>query len=60
MLGDPHLTAPAAEVLRHGGLEVEERNRTLAWKTHHELAVAVGPEVEEALLRHAAGAAQAR
>lgn len=57
VLGDPHLTAPAAEVLRQGGVEVEQNSRILGWKTHHELALAVGPEVERALLEHAAGAA---
>lgn len=58
VLGDPHLTAPAAEVLRQGGIEVEQSNRILGWKTHHELALAVGPDVERALLEHAAGAAR--
>ena len=28
VLGDPHLTAPAAEVLRHGGVETEQSNRS--------------------------------
>ncbi len=59
VLGDPHLTAPAAEVLRHGGVEAQQSNRGLAWKTHHELALAVA-DVEQALLAHAAGAAKAR
>ena len=58
VLGDPHLTAPAAEVLRHGGIEAEQSNRILGWKTHHELALAVGPDVERVLLEHAAGAAR--
>jgi len=58
VLGDPHLTAPAAEVLRHGGVEVARSNRILGWKTHHELALAVEPDVERALLAHAAGAAR--
>ena len=58
VLGDPHLTAPAAEVLRHGGVEVEQSNRILGWKTHHELALAVGPDVERALHEHAARAAR--
>jgi len=46
VLGDPHLTRPAAEVLRHGGIEVERSDRNLGWLTHHELAKAVGPELE--------------
>ncbi len=58
VLGDPHLTAPAAKVLRHGGIEVSQSNRILSWKTHHELALAVGPDVERALLGHRAGAAR--
>lgn len=60
VLGDPHLSGPAAEVLRHGGIEVEQSNRGLSWLTHHELAKAVGPDLERALLEHAAGAARAR
>jgi len=55
VLGDPHLAVPAAEVLRHGGIEVERSDRHLGWLTHHELAKAVGPDVERALLEHAAG-----
>ncbi len=58
VLGDPHLTAPAAEVLRHGGIEVEQSNRILGWKTHHELALAVRPDVERQLVGHRAGAAR--
>jgi hypothetical protein len=54
VLGDPHLTGPAAAVLRKGGLEVEESARLLGWMRHAQLASAVGPEVEEALLAHTA------
>ena len=58
VLGDPHLGGPAAEVLRHGGVEVERSGRHLSWLTHHELAKAVGPEVERALLEQVAGASR--
>jgi hypothetical protein len=58
VLGDPRLSGPAAEVLRHGGIEVERSDRLLGWMTHHELAKAVGPDVERALLEHAAGVAR--
>ena len=60
VLGDPHLVGPAAEVLRKGGIEVEESHRLLGWMTNAELARAVGPEVEQAFLERAAGAARAR
>jgi hypothetical protein len=60
VLGDPHLSGPAADVLRHGRVEVERSDRMLGWMTHAELAKVVGPDVERALLEHAAGVAQAR
>jgi hypothetical protein len=55
VLGDPRLGRPAAEELRHAGVEVERSDRLLGWMTHPELARAVGPEVERRLLEHAAG-----
>lgn len=50
VLGDPHLSEPATEVLRHGGVEVEREDRVLGWMSHHDLAKAVGPDVERLLL----------
>jgi hypothetical protein len=57
VLGDPRLGGPAADALRHAGVEVERSNRLLGWMTHPELARAIGSEVERTLLEHAAGAA---
>lgn len=55
VLGEPHLSGPAAEVLRQGGIGVEQDDRLLGWMTHHELARAIGPDVDQALLEHASG-----
>jgi hypothetical protein len=60
VLGDPHLTEPAADVLRHGGIEVERSAKLLSWMTGAELAKAVGPEVEAALLERSAVQAYSR
>jgi hypothetical protein len=57
VLGDPRLGGPAADELRHAGVEVERSNLLLGWMTHPELARAISPEVERTLLEHAAGAA---
>jgi hypothetical protein len=60
VLGEPHLTGPAADVLRKNGVGAAESNRLLGWMTPAELARAAGPEVESALLAAAAGASVAR
>ena len=60
VLGEPHLTGPAAEVLRKDGVEATESNRLLSWMTPAELARAIGPEVESALLAAAAGVSATR
>ncbi len=58
VLGDPRLGGPAASVLSHGGVGVERSDRRLGWMTHHELAQAVGSDVERVLRGHAVGAAR--